>query len=134
MQIPWLTRPPTAEEVAAHAKAYPIAGYDGTGLWLCNSVSGASLFLLCVECGVVYMADRSFPIGARGGITWLPCTADGIPVCLLPAMAALADWTASVEKALEHLTEALEASSDWDDEPRDEVRKAHNLLAALGKP
>lgn len=134
MQIPWLTRPPTAEEVAAHAKAYPVAAYEATGLWLCQGASGARLFLLRVEFNAVYMADRPFPIGTGGGNCWLPLTAEGIPLCLLAAMAALADWTASVEKALEHLSESLEASADWDDEPRAEVHKARNLLAALGKP
>lgn len=85
MQIPWLTRPPTAEEVAAHAKAYPVFGTRGLWLWAppqpYDFVMPASLRMLEVIDGKWIAGDREKD--DRAGARWLPCTAEGIPVCFL---------------------------------------------------
>lgn len=82
MPIPWLTRPPTAEEVAAHAKAYPVL--ECHGLWLYvpprHAILGprpARTVLLHTVSGAV-LSDTGYElVDAR----WLPCTAEGIPLC-----------------------------------------------------
>lgn len=79
MQIPWLSRPPTAEEVAAHAKAYPLSPSRApTGRWLFVRDDGVAYFVMLMV-GLRPEVLREYEQGAR----WLPCTAEGIPVCFV---------------------------------------------------
>lgn len=98
MTIPWLHRPPTPEEVAAHAAAVPshlnarrASKQVMYGLWL-RSIPGLAASL--EDLGTTNNKQRVYdsigcPVspedaGIRGA-RFLPCTADGIPVCLLEA-------------------------------------------------
>ena len=95
--IPWLTEPPTFEQVKAHATAHPCRDYSA-GLWLIVPVvTGALPHVMamtvddkrgCVMC----LNDRVWFDLHNGhsnltGLRWLPCTADGVPV----AMAEMAE-------------------------------------------
>lgn len=90
MQIPWLNRPPTVDEVAAHAKAYPCQGFEFT--WSCwlqldPTVEPCSLprlrFLRGTKNGTVTADKHGTPAIWKSDekSRWLPCTAEGIPVC-----------------------------------------------------
>ena len=79
MTIPWLTRLPTPEEVAAHARVHPASPDSLFGLWL-------------QECPGWFPSLRLVMVGGNGqveglraacGARFLPCTAEGIPVCFL---------------------------------------------------
>lgn len=83
MTIPWLTRLPTPEEVAEHAKAHPVD--EQFGLWLYRVDDWHAItVLLGVELGSVVNISFNAP-DEDPGARWLPCTAEGIPVCLAPA-------------------------------------------------
>lgn len=84
MQIPWLTRPPTAEEVAAHARAYPRARRS-CGTWIRRVGSDMPFFVVLASDGeVLYWDGIKWDGTDSKDARWLPCTAEGIPVCLLP--------------------------------------------------
>lgn len=87
--IEWIDGPPTVEQVAEHAKRYPLLG---CGVWL-KSFSGknapAPEFVILWAKGdqIQDALAHIGPIGHIGGdrARYLPCTPEGIPVCLLPA-------------------------------------------------
>lgn len=93
--IPWLTRLPTADEVRAHARSHrvnidrrtewtPSDNPDGWGMWLAND-GDPFLTLLLADVDSVWLPDGDMLTERRcPGAKWLPCTAEGIPVCLLP--------------------------------------------------
>lgn len=97
MEIPWLTHPPTAEEVAAHAKAHPFMTWHGAcGLWLRFNEHGPDIVRLWVgspRCGDYAVVSDRF--------RWLPCTAEGIPVYLLPVAVAFAECIDVTVKAMQ---------------------------------
>lgn len=122
MQIPWLTRPPTAEEVAAHAKAYPILGNDGVWLYVPprHAILGPrrpQLRLLHATAGAVWTTGGSAE--EEQDARWLPCAAEGIPVYsalarragLANVMDALADSAAQASDA-ELMEEAMGAHAE----------------------
>ena len=89
-EIPWLTRPPTAEEVAAHAKAYPAPRkheFCEPGEWLVITEYGPAFVRLHVADDRWDSADDGTRMGflriPTDIIRWLPCTAEGIPVCFV---------------------------------------------------
>lgn len=85
--IPWLTRPPTPEEVEAHSKAHRATGPDDDapwGYWLRDD-GAARLVLLSADEHGVWLSDGDLLTERRcSGARWLPCTAEGLAVCLLP--------------------------------------------------
>ncbi len=119
--IPWLTRLPTPEEVAAHAKAHPVGPVDfQRGLWLrapehaIGWARPADLRVLSV------IAERHISGDYRPGDTatarWLPCTAEGIPVCLLAFLGIDQPWPTvdvirKLAEAAEHLRDVLPSAS-----------------------
>ena len=100
--IPWLTKPPTFEQVKAHAAAHPARGYDA-GMWLVVPVAGAA-FPRIVAMTANRTPDRVEWLNTTGpvwvdlhngltrldGLRWLPCTADGVPVAMAEMLAEIA--------------------------------------------
>lgn len=90
MTIPWLTRLPTPEEVAEHAKAHPLKGALFTwGVWLQilpdELHSWPKLWHLRRHNGVVTDNKWGNVAFTRSdeGTRFLPCTAEGIPICFV---------------------------------------------------
>jgi len=79
MEIPWLTRPPMAAEISAHAKEYPVSG-SSAGRWLFARDDGV-VYFLTLSPGLRPEVLREYHQGAR----WLPYTAEGVPICFLEA-------------------------------------------------
>lgn len=90
--IPWLSRLPAPEEVRAHAADHPVPGpawppdfaATGWGYWLRDD--GEPCLILLSANDRVWLTDGDqLTEGRCPGAKWLACTAEGIPVCLLPA-------------------------------------------------
>jgi hypothetical protein len=84
----WLDRPPTAEEVRAHAAAHP-AEYahrtEAPGLWLLSypKTRSAKPSIVALSAGDEEYASRLHAL--LDGARWLPLTAEGLPVEALRA-------------------------------------------------
>ena len=94
--VPWLKRLPTVDEVAAHEKAHPAIGELEGAYWLewiDSPVAWVgspqpSLVRIMAKEGMCYghdpEMDEWYGIGPENcGDRYLPCTAEGLPVCFM---------------------------------------------------
>lgn len=87
--IPWLSRMPTAEEIAAHAAAHPVKQWFSDvphAYWLrypppdSEARWGPYLTLLGAADGNVYWQGDAVDYGGNFDSLFLPATAQGLPV------------------------------------------------------
>lgn len=90
--LPWIQGLPTPEQVTAHAARFPLrGGRNAYGLWLQHRRDrtrdvDVTFLPMHSDGGQIFDGDgyRLLP-HRRADARYLPCTPEGIPVCLLPA-------------------------------------------------
>jgi hypothetical protein len=109
----WIQGPPSAEQVAEHAKEHPL--YEGFGLWLLVKEGHPDMTLLTTEVGMVNPIVGYRPKNAR----YLPLTAEGLPTDYVRLREIVAEYKQIVKNVAAALCpnsppESREAEFDLD--------------------